>query len=159
MPELQTSDTPHYFRATATDTASREGLRENPHEVVWARTDWEKPVGHFTDLSVEAMRSTLHDQSFFWSAVRIASLQLSHRAALLLLQGQPLSGILVPNHFILGSDGSRQQLGHVLLRVDPWRYWLPSPVLTGLVLARLGELPDGVSSSEVLAELAQRTAP
>lgn len=113
------------------------------------------------DPTVTLKRSSVRGNWFTWQAIRIRRLRLSQQAALLLLQGQALSAILIPNHLArppLLSGMEPLTLGHVLLRVAPWEYWRPVPILEDLVIAKLGELPDGLSASEVLAALAQDSA-
>ncbi len=105
------------------------------------------------------MRSEVRGQYFSWAKVAFPRLRLSHKAALLLLQGQALSAILIPNHVLRFSNDEREvRAGHVLLRCNPWEYYLPVPELTGIVVAKLGEIPEGIGSSEVLAALAQDSA-
>jgi hypothetical protein len=107
------------------------------------------------------MRSQVRGMFFDWAKVDFPRLRLSHKSALLLLQGQALSAILIPNHVLRFSSGGREvnaQAGHVLLRCNPWEYYLSVPELTGVVVAKLGEIPEGIGSSEVLAALAQDSA-
>lgn len=164
MSELQTSHPGSELSPAALPSATCQGFHQSPGEVAWHRKDWgQSPVGYFSSVSVTNRVSVVRDLKLKWAAVRIERLRLAQRASLLLLQGQALSSILIPNHYIVVEDqviGERHehQLGHVLLRVDPWRYWLPVPELTGLLIAKLGEIPDGISSSEALAALIQDSA-
>ena len=89
-----------------------------------------------------------------WSRVRIDSLWLSRKSALLLLQGMPLGKLLIPNHELRHAGASPAPAGHVLLRVDSWEVWRSQPVLTNLVLANLGKIPDELDPKEVLGALA-----
>lgn len=161
MSELQESK-PSDLRDTAsTSVAICKGFFADPGEVILERTDWVNPVGFFMDPTVSLKKSVVRGESFEWYAVRIKRLRLSQQAALLLLQGQPLSSILIPNNRArppLASGMEPINLGHVLLRVAPWEYWRPVPVLEDVVIAKLGDLPEGISSSEVLAALVQDSA-
>lgn len=109
------------------------------------------------------MRSEVRGEYFSWAKVVFPRLRLSHKSALLLLQGQALSAILIPNHVLKRQSFSGEPVvtataGHVLLRCNPWEYYLSVPELTGVVVAKLGEIPEGIGSSEVLAALAQDSA-
>jgi hypothetical protein len=104
------------------------------------------------------MRARVHDKWLAWVRIDIPELVLERSAALLLLQGMQLTQLLIPNHSVeLGE--TRTQLGHLILRVDPWQVWRPVPVLANLVLAQLGEVPPGLSPTEVLAALVSDSAP
>lgn len=102
-------------------------------------------------------RTLVHDKWLSWVRIDIPELVLERGAALLLLQGIQLTQLLIPNHTVeLGE--TRVQLAHLILRVDPWEMWRPVSVLTNLVLAQLGEVPPGISPTEVLAALAADSA-
>jgi hypothetical protein len=163
MSELQEGDV-EGDRLTATAaSAICKGFCPSPGEVTWARTDWDSPVGFFSAMHVSNRRSVVRDMPFDWARVDFPRLRLAHKAALFLLQGQSLSAILIPNHQLrlapeAGAGSAVYTAGHVLLRCDPWDYTLAVPELTRVVVAKLGEIPDGVSSSEVLAALAHDSA-
>lgn len=159
MSELQASVTESNESTDASPVALCEGFCSASGEVILERTDWAAPVGFFTELRTKRIRSSVRGFYFDWVRVDLPRLRLAHKAALLLLQGQTLSAILIPNHRVvatwLGSGETHHTLGHVLLRCDPWQYYLAVPALTGVTIAKLGEIPDGISSAEVLAVLAQ----
>jgi len=162
MPELQESHADDHGRASSASNALCEGFCPASGEVTWARTDWESPVGFFKNLKVQSRRVVVRDVTLDWVKVEFPRIRLAHKAALLLLQGQALSAILIPNHVLRlpSPDGAYMDYtaGHVLLRCNPWDYTLPVPELTGVVIAKLGEIPDGISSAEVLAALAHDSA-
>lgn len=103
-------------------------------------------------------RTHVHGKWLSWMRIDIPELVLERGAALLLLQGMQLTQLLIPNHSVeLGE--TRTQLAHLILRVDPWEMWRPVATLTNLVLAQLGEVPPGISPTELLAALASDSAP
>lgn len=158
MSKLQESQPSSELVAAAVPSTTCEGFRQSANDIVWHRRDWgQNPVGHLNTIETERRTSVVRDLKFSWIAIQVPKLRLTQRSALLLLQGQALSSILIPNHFIK-FQATETQLGHVLLRVDPWKYWLSVPELTGLLIAKLGEIPDGISSSEALAALVQDSA-
>lgn len=162
MSELQESHAADHGLASTATSPCCEGFCPASGEVTWARTDWESPVGFFRKLSVQSRRVDVRGVALDWVKVTFPRIRLAHKAALLLLQGQALSAILIPNHVLRlpGPDGQYMNYtaGHVLLRCNPWDYTLAVPELTGVVIAKLGEIPDGISSSEVLAALAHDSA-
>lgn len=160
MPELQESDVGGDDGAGAQGAGSAQGLFENHREMIWSRSDWARPVGWLPEINTDLRRSEVRGLQFHWYRVDVPLLRLSHNAALLMLQGKRLGEVLIPNHSVRVPDTERPgvPVAHVLLRVDPWEYWRSVPTLTGLVLARLGELPAGLGSAEVLAALAQDSA-
>lgn len=163
MSDVQESDTDGDRFSAVTVCAVGEGLRPTAGEVKWDRTDWDSPVGFFTAMLVVRKRSEVRGMVIEWVRVEFPRIQLAHKAALLLLQGQALSAILIPNHVVRyphhhGTRTITTTVGHVLLRCDPWDYTLAVPELTGVVIAKLGEIPDGVSAAETLAALAHDSA-
>ncbi len=160
MPELQESDAGSDVGSGAQSTRATQRVFQNHREMIWSRTDWAQPVGWLPSLSTERCTSEVRELKFQWVKVSVPLLRLSHNTTLLMLQGKRLSELLIPNHAVRLPDQPPPgvPVAHVLLRVDPWEYWSSTPTLTGLVLARLGELPAGLSSSEVLAALVQDSA-
>ena len=163
MPDLQESEASSDRRASASGAPAAQGLGESTDQVIWGRVDWPKPVGHFTEFSSTPMVSVFDGQPVAWKLIKIRRFSLEHRAALLLLQGRPLNALLIPNQAV--RIASRPDLpaihgwAHVLLRVDPWQFWLPQPELTNIAFARLvDEIPAGVAPAVVLAELADRSS-
>lgn len=155
MSHLQTLQDVGAVRPSAGASAADQGILVSPGEIRWTRLDWAQPVGAFVNCTTTPRTSRVLDSVLEWNAVCIDELWLSHKAALLLLQGAKLSDVLVPNHRIVHPMlGASLQIAHVVLRVDPWQYWLPRPVLRNLMVATLGPIPLGLSSSEVLAALA-----
>lgn len=154
MSELQKSIVSDRGRAAAASPEAPQGVCEYTGEIAWRRADWELPVGYLAMLSNELMVSSVAGLSFTWHVTRVPYFRLEHKTSLLLLQGKALSSLLIPNHTVFGNP-----VAHVLLRVDPWKYWSSVPALTGLVLAKLGDVPDGISSDDVLSELIRSTAP
>jgi hypothetical protein len=147
----------HYGGKVCTTVSSNsisDRVFENPKGIEWFRTDWGQPVGTFNSYRITSINSI---RGFTWELIEIPTLWLRHRATMLLLQGQKLSDILIPNHEIrsieelpTGYLNLVKFIGHILLRVDPWEYWRSRPLLTGLKLARLGDIPDNLSSEKVL---------
>lgn len=136
-----------------------DAINQSSGEVEWYRTDWGRAAGSMAAYSIRRISYVSADASLFWDLVEIPSLYLCHKAALLLLQGQKLSNILIPNHELRrGVYRSGAPLAHVLLRVDPWDYCLPRPMLTGLKLARLAEIPEDLPPMKVLEILVAGSA-
>lgn len=159
MSQLQESFPSNHLGAGAASTPAGEGLGEGAHPITWGRADWARPVGYFNEVHVKRQFSTVRGMSFTWELVHVPLFWLEHRAAVLLLQGQPLTALLIPNQAVRAPGGPvMQQFAHVLLRTDPWEFWGSAPQLTNLKFARLGEIPAGLSSAEVLAELAELSA-
>lgn len=162
MPELQESQLTRDVSTEPTATETCEGFQPVAGEIALERTDWFDPVGYFKGLEFERVESVVREMRFEWVRVRIDEFHLGHRATLLLLQGERLSSILIPNHHVQmpGRPDVVVQVGHVLLRVAPWEYWagVRGPILRDLVIAKLGEIPRGLGSTEVLAALAQDSA-
>lgn len=159
MSQLQTLLDENTPCASAGSPATSEGLLEGAGEIDWYRTDWGRAAG--TIMSFSFLRRTYERDSlkFSWGLVEIPALYLCHKAALLMLQGQKLSDILIPNHELRqGANRLAGPLGHVLLRVDPWQYWQSRPVLTGLKLAHLAEIPEELAPMEVLEILVAGSA-
>ena len=145
--------------ADATGSATASGLFKSPGALIWRRRDWQDPVGSFATINIEARRAEVRSSWFDWNFIEIPELLLERQAALLLLQGQRLSDLLIPNHEVVDPMGTTHQVAHLILRVDPWKMYQPVPKLTGLVLARLGALPLGVPPTEVLSALVSSSAP
>ncbi len=159
MPQVQEVLADDHEGSGVTRAATAHWLFAPSGALIWRRRDWPLPVGSLDELDVVARRSQVRGSWFDWSLVRVPELRLERGAALLLLQGQRLSDLLIPNHELVEPSGRAEQLAHVLLRVDPWEVWRAAPRLTGLVLARLGSLPLGVPPTELLATLAMDSAP
>jgi len=159
MSSLQTLLDENTSRASARSPSTPEGILEGAGEIEWYRTDWGRAAGTMPSYSMRRIAHASRSISFFWDLVEIPELYLCHKAALLLLQGQKLSSILIPNHELRrGVYRSGDPVAHVLLRVDPWDYCLPSPVLTGLKLAHLSEIPEELAPMEVLEILVAGSA-
>lgn len=156
--------------ALSSDPAEAPGLYESADRVTWERSDWLEPVGYLYQLDFEVFL-------FEWTAsgfvrrhvpyetridldvtiVSIPRLRLTHRAALLLLQGHGLSNILIPNHRLRADDDTEiTKLVHMVVKVDPWSPYSPPPVLTNLKLAALNKVPPDVTPETVLATLVQQ---
>lgn len=134
---------------------SSERVLCHPDEVVWHRRDWGQPVGAFMHMTSRHVVSYVRDVQIDWLRIHVAELWLGHRATLMLLQGEALSKILMPGHVLRHPLVHELPVGHVLLRVDPWEYWRPRPVLTGLVFANLyTDLQGSLEPMEVLGALA-----
>jgi hypothetical protein len=159
MPNLQTLHTEGEIRPATASPAAPEGLLEGAGEIDWYRTDWGRSAGTITSFSFTRRTYECGSLSFIWGLVEIPVLHLEHKAALLLLQGQKLTDILIPNHELRqGAQRLAGPIGHVLLRVDPWKYWQSRPTLTGLKLAYLREIPDELAPAEVLGILVAGSA-
>jgi hypothetical protein len=151
MPNLQTLFNESENSTPATTAPGPERICKGSGEIDWYRTDWGRAAGVITSFAFERRTHVSGSLRLDWGLVEISTMYLSHKAALLLLQGQKLSDILIPNHELRrGANRITGPLAHVLLRVDSWKYWQSRPALTGLKLAHLREIPDGLSSAEVL---------
>lgn len=164
MPQMQTTFSGDQQSATAARASASDRLFKNPGGLTWYRSDWSSPLGKFNELNAAVKSSLVGDHWVEWNWIEIPELLLERSAALLLLQGMPLSQLLIPNHMVgytldPAVGELRDQLAHLILRVDPWEVWRPTPRLTGLVLAKLGEVPRGVTPTELLAALASDSAP
>lgn len=159
MSDMQTLQDGSSHDAGAASNTEAEGILQSSNEIVWARRDWDKPLGVFHSATSVRRTSSVGGASFHWVRIRIPELLLGHRATILLLQGMSLSKLLIPNHeWQLAGTETRVELGHIVLRVDPWEYWRPRPTLTGLVIASLGEIPAELLAADVLAALAADSA-
>ena len=159
MPQMQTSLAGDSRSPAAARASTSEGLFKSPGGLIWYRSDWPRPVASFNEVSTVALSSPVRGEWVQWTRIEIPELLLERAAALLMLQGMPLSQLLIPNHSIgyrptPDAEEVRMQLAHLLLRVDPWDVTRAVPRLTGLVLAQLGKLPLGLQPTEVLAALA-----
>ncbi len=159
MPEMQKVHADGHSIAGEGAAGAPRGLFESPGALIWQRRDWPRALGSLDSLRSELRRSQVQQRWFDWTLVEIPELKLERGAALLLLQGQSLSQLLIPNHEILDPQGRAYQIAHLILRVDPWEAWRAPPRLTRLVLAKLGVLPPGISPTELLATLAHESAP
>jgi len=145
--------------SAASPAPGAQGIREVTRDIDWFRLDWGVPVGTLPSLRVTHREYACEGASFTWLFIEVPKLYLGHKAALLLLQGQSLSRILIPNHeFRAQGVEARASIGHVLLRVDPWEYWRSRPFLTGLQLAHLHEVPAQLKPEEVLSILVTETS-
>lgn len=135
-------------------------LFEDPREMKWCRRDWDQPVASFVNFHTSQRRSVFRDGSQMkWLHVQIPTLYLSRRASLLLLQGMRTNDLLIPNHEVRVAGAAPAQVAHLLVRAAPWHFWYPVPALHDLHLALLGDVPPGIHQAEVLAALAEDTAP
>lgn len=159
MPQVQEVHAQDYEGPGSSASASARWLFKSPGALIWNRRDWQHPLGSLSTLNAEAKRSQVQRRWFDWTLIEIPELVLERSAALLLLQGQRLTDLLIPNHELIDPQGRTYQVAHLLLRVDPWEAWRAVPRLTGLVLAQLGPLPAGISPTELLATLATESAP
>lgn len=161
MSELQESVPTRHVSPGEAGASAGEGLRESAYRMIWGRVDWARPVGYWRNEKSLRMTSTIRGLFFTWTLLRINKFWLEHRTALLLLQGRPLTALLIPNQSIRTEWNPAHppvhDFAHVLLRTDPWEFWQSAPALTNLVLAKLDDIPAGLSSAEVLAELAERS--
>lgn len=157
MSQMQTLQDADHASAGAAAAARAGGLFESAGQIVWRRSDWPRPVASFNVLQTTQRRTQVRDKWVDWVQVEIPELLLERSAALLLLQGERLSQLLIPNHSI-EVGGTRMSIAHLLLRVDPWEVWRPAPCLTGLMLAQLGSVPTGIAPTELLAALASDSA-
>ncbi len=158
MPQMQAVHTDGHEGSGEAITHGAGGLFANPRALIWRRRDWPHAVASLNALHAQARRSHVQGKWFDWTLIQIPELLLERGAALLLLQGQSLSQLLIPNHELVDLEGRTYQVAHLLLRVDPWEAWRAQPRLTGLVLVRLGPLPAGINPTELLATLAQDSA-
>lgn len=134
-------------------------LFKSPGTLTWCRRDWTQPVGSLDVLNAEARRGQVRQGWFSWTRVHIPELLIERQAALLLLQGEHLTSLLIPNHELVDPQGRTYQLAHLILRVDPWEPWRAPSRLTNLVLAQLEQAPAGTPPTELLAALAADSAP
>lgn len=158
MSNLQTTQLANHQGPDGPTPAPTEGLLTGPGEVRWERTDWGEPVGFFEEasLDIEPRDDTVHGHVLKWNKIHISSFRLGHRASLLLLQGMSLTSILLPNQLVRFPAYSLPvQVAHLVLRVDPWKFWQPAPRLTGLVMASLIDIPAELADDEVLSALAR----
>lgn len=128
--------------ASATSAATAKRILNDTDNMMWSRRDWDVPVGTFAEFTTKRHCTRVGGHSLQWWSFRVDRLHLSHRSALHLLQGLSLSSLLLPSHCVQKADSSEVfgEVGQLVLRVDPWRYWLPRPVVTGLVVVTM-ELP------------------
>ena len=158
MPQMQEVLAGDHESAGAATASAAQRLFQSPGTLIWQRKDWPNPIGSLSTLHTTAKRSSVRGLWFDWNRIDIPELVLERHAAILLLQGQSLSQLLIPNHELV-YNGKAFSIAHLILRTDPWQLWQPVPRLTGLVLAQLGELPRGIPPTELLATLAADSAP
>lgn len=132
-----------------------EGICTSPEQVVeqyaWRRHDWPKPLATFDTVEIFVRTIKVREHVLDVDLLHFSPLRVGHTAALRILQGQTLSNLLVPNHYIAqaGRDEG-EPYGHLIVQHDAWLPWASPPTLTGLVMARLYDVPD-VPADEVLA--------
>lgn len=159
MPDMQTLQDGSSHSSGASSDTEAQGILEGPGEIIWARRDWDKPLGVFHSATSAPRVSNVGGLSFSWVRIHVPQLLLGHRAAILLLQGMSLTKLLIPNHeWRLPNSETRVELGHLVLRVDSWEYWHSRPALTGLVLASLHKIPAELAAADVLGALAADSA-
>ena len=134
-------------------TTAPEGLYEDPDGIVWGRTDWDTPVGVCSRISIVPRSVRIDGFVFYWRRVHVASLRLSHKAALFLLQGVGLSDLLLPNHRISWAGGSVEMPYRLLLKSERFQPWEPLPSLSGLIFASFDNVPENVDQNCVLDAL------
>lgn len=159
MPQVQEVLTGDHAGSGAAAPSAASRLFKSPGTLSWQRRDWPSPLGSFDNINFARKRTEVGHRWVTWVRVDIPELLLARGASLLLLQGQSLSQLLIPNHELVYEGGGVSHVAHLILRVDPWRLWEPVPRLTGLVLAKLGEVPKGIPPTELLAALASDSAP
>ncbi len=159
MPQVQEVLAENHEGSATTGAEAPQRLFKNPGIARWLRADWASPVGTLRDVVVTIKRSKVSQGWLTWRLVHIPEFLLERRAALLLLQGQRLSDILIPNHQLdIGLGQVPFPIAHQILRVDPFEAWRPVPRLTNLALAYLEDVPAGARPTEVLAVLATDSA-
>lgn len=147
------------YGATPSDAANAEGVLLDPDDMTWLRRDWPVPVGTFSKFTVEEHRTEVEGHLLHWWAFEVGALHLGHRAAMYLLQGLSLSNLLLPSHYIQRADGTFYgEVGQLVLRVDPWNYRLPRPVVTGLIVVTVEPPPQDFAPEKVLEVLVAATA-
>jgi hypothetical protein len=121
-----------------------EGVREDPHEIVWWRHDWNEPVGFIKNIRIlRCVTPVIPGHEVVWDRLDIDEMRLGHKAAMLVLQGMGLTTMLVPNSALRGATipfGS--PVAHLVLNRDDWAPYSSPPKLTGLVMAKLIATPD-----------------
>lgn len=116
----------------------------------WKRTDWFGPVGvTYTAPEYIPVTDTWSGYVLNWTLIKIPALELSHRAALWLLQGVKLSSILIPN-MDLDGDYFHLVLGSLF---TPWR---GPPTVRDLKLAKLSDIPSGIPDQNILELLVKQ---
>lgn len=170
MPPVLTLYATNHVDSPTTNTTQTGWVHQDPNQVgashythyVWRRRDWLDPVGRFYVSCQYNVETSFSEGVLEAELITIPELHLGHQAALLLLQGQRLSDILIPNNYIAQVDnagGERElhPLAHLVLNVDPWVVHEAPPVLRNLRLAQLVQIPDGVAPDRILAALVQHT--
>lgn len=160
MSSMQTQQDAGSNSTTATGAAATRRVLHDTDNMTWGRRDWNVPVGTFSSFAVVQHDSLVDGYSLRWWSFKVDRLHLSHRAALHLLQGVSLSNLLLPSHYIQRLDGSESfgEVGQLVLRVDPWNYWLPRPVVTGLIVATVELPPQELALEKVLEALVAASA-
>jgi hypothetical protein len=157
MSNLQTVHAGDHAVAGATASAEAEGLFANPGGMIWLRHDWAGPVGSCAEINFMPRSSRVGELELEWTCVELPEFWLSHRAALLLLQGMSLSKILLPNHYLIAhtEDGvmNLRTRADLVLRVERWQAARAVPALQGLVLALLPTSAASLDQASLLSAL------
>lgn len=113
-----------------------------------------KPLAYFMDFTDEMHVKRWNGTEFAFQLFRFPQLQLGHTAALLVLQGQKLSDLLVPNHFIVEpGEAAGEPWGHLIVHHARWAPWGSPPTLYDVTLANILPVPDAVPDAEVLSAI------
>lgn len=144
-------------RPTGTGDAQAEGLHVHPGRISLRSSGWAEPIGYFNEMHWKMHTSKNDKGSVDWKRLDIPCLFLSKTAALLLVQGMPLTGLFPPDFRLAvgaadvpGSFGSK----HILLRAEPPLFLDPPPKVRHVVLGFVYE-QQGLSDEEVLSLLVQ----
>lgn len=157
MSNLQTVLAGDHEVSGAPASAAAEGLFANPGGMIWLRHDWAGPVGSCAEVNFMPRVSRVGELDLEWTCIELPEFFLSHRAALLLLQGMSLSKILLPNHYLIANteDGvlNLRTRADLVLRIDRWRAARAVPALQGLVLAVLPPRAAALDQQALLSAL------
>jgi hypothetical protein len=127
--------------------------------MMWLRRDWNVPVGTFSSFTTRQQQANVDGHLLRWWSFKVDRLHISHRSAMHLLQGRTLSDLLLPSHYIQKDGGEYfGEVGQLVLRVDPWNYWLPRPVVTGLTVVTVELPPQELALEKVLEALVAASA-
>lgn len=160
MPSMQAQQDASSNGTSFTGAATAQRILHDTDNMMWSRRDWDVPVGTFAAFRTVQHDSVVEGHLLRWWSFRVEKLHVSHRAAMYLLQGLSLSDLLLPSHYVQRADGSEVfgEVGQLVLRVDPWNYWLPRPVVTGLTVATVELPPPELALEKVLEALVAASA-
>jgi hypothetical protein len=160
VPSMQAQQDAGSNSTAFTDAATAQRILHDTDNMMWSRKDWNVPVGTFSAFQTKQHDTSVEGHLLRWWSFKVDRLHLSHRATMYLLQGISLSNLLLPSHYIQKMDGSEVfgEVGQLVLRVDPWNYWLPRPVVTGLTVVTVELPPRELALEKVLEALVAASA-